>query len=94
MAKKKFTAELKAKVAVAALKGHKTVNELAAEFDVHPTQISCWRKQLLDGSKQIFGGKNEKCMDALVQERERLYSQIGQLAVELDWLKKKTGHLS
>ena len=60
MAKKKFTAKLKAKVTVAALKGHKTVNELVSEFDVHPTQISCWIKQLLDASKQIFGGKNEK----------------------------------
>ena len=93
MAKKKFTADLKAKVAIAALKGHKTVNELAAEFEVHPTQISSWKKQLLDGSKQFFGGKTEKQTEALTQERERLYAQIGQLAVELDWLKKKTGHL-
>ena len=94
MAKKKFTADLEAKVAIAALKGHKTVNELASEFDVHPTQISSWKKQLLEGSKKFFGGKSEKQTEALEQERDRLYTQIGQLVVELDWLKKKTGHLS
>ena len=60
---------------------------------MHPTQISSWKKQLLDGNKQFFGGKAEKQTEALTQERDRLYAQIGQLAVELDWLKKKTGHL-
>jgi transposase len=94
MATKKFSPEFKAKVAVEALKGHKTTNELASEFEVHPTQINRWKKQLLDGSKQLFSDKNEKDMETVIQERDRLYTQIGQLAVELDWLKKKTGHLS
>ena len=86
--------QFKAKVAVEALKGHKTTNELASEFEVHPTQINIWKKQLLEGSKQLFSGKNEKDVESLEKEREKLYTQIGQLAVELDWLKKKTGHLS
>ena len=94
MAKKTFSSEFKAKVAIEALKGHKTTNELASEFEVHPTQINAWKKQLLEGSKQLFNGKNEKDLASMEQERERLYTQIGQLAVELDWLKKKTGHLS
>lgn len=94
MATKKFSSEFKAKVAVEALKGHKTTNELASEFEVHPTQINRWKKQLLEGSKQLFSDKNEKDMETVIQERDRLYTQIGQLAVELDWLKKKTGHLS
>lgn len=94
MSKKTFSSEFKAKVALEALKGHKTTNELASEFEVHPTQINSWKKQLLEGSKNLFSGKNEKDMESLSQERERLYTQIGQLAVELDWLKKKTGHLS
>lgn len=94
MATKKFSSEFKAKVAVEALKGHKTTNELASEFEVHPTQINRWKKQLLDGSKQLFSDKNEKDMETVIQERDRLYTQIGQLVVELDWLKKKTGHLS
>jgi len=94
MAKKTFSSEFKAKVAIEALKGHKTTNELASEFEVHPTQINQWKKQLLEGSKNLFSGKNEKDMESVTKERDRLYTQIGQLAVELDWLKKKTGHLS
>ena len=94
MAKKSFSSEFKAKVAIEALKGHKTINELASEFEVHPTQINSWKKQLLEGSKHLFSGKNEKDVASVSQERDRLYTQIGQLAVELDWLKKKTGHLS
>ena len=94
MAKKTFTSDFKSKVAIEALKGHKTIAELASEFEVHPTQINLWKKQLLDGSKQLFSCKHDKDMESVIQERDRLYMQIGQLAVELDWLKKKTGHLS
>lgn len=94
MAQRKFSSEFKAKVAIEALKGHKTTNELASEFEVHPTQINQWKRQLLEGSKHLFSDKNEKDKEALAKERDRLYTQIGQLAVELDWLKKKTGHLS
>lgn len=94
MAKKTFTSDFKSKVAIEAIKGHKTTNELASEFEVHPTQINLWKKQLLDGSKQLFSCKHDKDMESVIQERDRLYMQIGQLAVELDWLKKKTGHLS
>lgn len=94
MAKKTFTSDFKSKVAIEALKGHKTTAELASEFEVHPTQINLWKKQLLDGSKQLFSCKHDKAMESVIQERDRLYMQIGQLAVELDWLKKKTGHLS
>ena len=94
MARKKFTSELKAKVAVEALKGHKTVSELAVEFDVHPTQINNWKKQLLEISKTAFNGqKQAQAVRAIEEERERLYAQIGQQKVELDWLKKKIGHL-
>lgn len=94
MAKKRFTSDFKAKVAIEALKGHKTTNELASEFEVHATQINQWKKQLLEESKQLFSGRHGKDMDAVTQERDRLYTQIGQLLVELEWLKKKTGHLS
>ena len=76
------------------MKGHKTTNELATEFEVHPTQINTWKKQLLEGSTHLFSGKNEKDLESVTEERDRLYTRIGQLSVELDWLKKKTGHLS
>lgn len=94
MAKKTFTADFKSKVAIEAVKGNKTVNELASEFEVHPSQIQGWKKQLVNGCKDLFSGKMEKTDGSIIQERDRLYTQVGRLAVELDWLKKKTGHLS
>lgn len=94
MARQKFTSELKAKVAVEALKGHKTVSELAVEFDVHPTQINTWKRHLLEISKTAFNAKQQQqSLRAIEEERDRLYAQIGKQKVELDWLKKKTGHL-
>lgn len=94
MSKKSFTSEFKSKVAIEALKGHKTIAELASEFEIHPTQINNWKKQLIDTSKAAFNGKQKlKVQQAQEDERESLYAQIGKLKVELDWLKKKTGHL-
>ncbi len=95
MSKKSFTSEFKSKVAIEALKGQKTVSELAAEFEVHPTQIKNWKKQLMEVSRAAFNTKQQQKAQELAEvERDRLYAQIGQLKVELDWLKKKTGHLS
>jgi transposase-like protein len=93
MAKECFSADFKAKVAIEAIKGNKSINELTSEFEVHPSQIKVWKKLLLDGSKELFGGKKQKNEESMMQERDRLYAQVGRLAVELDWLKKKTGHL-
>jgi transposase len=93
MTRRKFTAAFKARVALEAIKGQKTVNEIAAEYEVHPNQVSAWKKQMLESAGLVFGDKlarNEKSFEA---ERDRLYRQIGQLQVENDWLKKKTGHL-
>jgi len=92
--KKSFSAEFKSKVAIEAIKGLQTVNELASEYSVHSTQINNWKHQLLESSKMAFTHKGElKKQQAYEKERDQLYSQIGQLKVELDWLKKKTGHL-
>ena len=93
MKRKSFTSEFKSKVAIAALKGRQTNNEIPAEFDVHPTQVNTRRRQLLDSSADIFGKKQQKRSESFEFEREHLYSKIGQLKVEVDWLKKKTGHL-
>ncbi|MDN5897934.1 MAG: transposase [Psychrobacter sp.] len=93
MSKEKFTSEFKAKVALAAIKGVQTVSEIASEYDVHPTQIKQWKQLLLDNCQDTFSGKKDKQAAVLEQEKDRLYKRIGQLSVEVEWLKKKTGHL-
>jgi transposase-like protein len=91
MQRKKHSAEFKAKVALEALKGLKTINEIASEVQVHPSQINLWKKQLVEGVSDIFANspsskqKDEESLTA------PLYQQIGQLKVELDWIKKKSG---
>ena len=94
MARKQFTAAFKKQVAIEALKGHKTLAELASEFGLQSNQISTWKKQLLDGADDIFNKKVKRQEESFDDERDRLYQQVGKLQVELDWLKKKTGHLS
>ncbi len=87
--KKQFSDEFKAKVGLEALKGDKTVAELASEYQVHPTQVNTWRALIKERTASLFGrgdGKELKEKDELI---ERLYKNIGQLQVDVDWLKKK-----
>lgn len=93
MKRKKFASPFKAKVAIEALKGHQTVNQIAAEFEVHPSQVNAWKKQLLEESVDIFSQGRKQRTESVEEEKDKLYSQIGRLKVEVDWLKKKTGHL-
>lgn len=94
MKRKTFNSEFKAKVAIAALKGQQTINEIAAEFGVHPTQVNTWKKQLLESSVDVFSKGKQKREEDFERERDQLFNQIGRLKVEVDWLKKKTGHLA
>jgi transposase-like protein len=81
----------KAKVALEAAKGNKTVNEIAQEYGVHPTQVGLWKKALLENAGQLFDVKRgSKTIDPQ-NDTERLYAKIGQLNMELEWLKKKSG---
>ncbi len=86
-----YGAEFKARVALEALKGHKTINELVSHFGVHPTQINTWKKHLQTELPQIFSNRRDKREQDHEALQAQLYQQIGQLKVELDWLKKKSG---
>ncbi len=92
--RKQFSAEFKAKVALEALKQKYTINQLSTQFSVHPNQIMNWKKQLTKALPGIFS--NGKVVDATSEEelKARLYQEIGQLKVELDWLKKKAALFS
>lgn len=89
--RKVFSADFKAKVALEAVRGRKTINEIATEFSVHPNQISQWKKQVLDEVQMVFSTKRDDAKRDEEVLRNTLYQQIGQLKVELDWLKKKSG---
>ena len=91
MARKKrsYSAAFKAQVALAALKGDSTANELAARHQIHPTLVSNWKKALLDGAAGLFAepGKPAKALDQ--PDPAELFEQIGRLKMELEWIKKK-----
>jgi len=78
-------------VALEAVKGEKSLSELASKYEVHPNQIRQWKKQLLDQISDIFVDKRRRKSNDDEKLKEQLYQQIGQLKVENDWLKKKAG---
>lgn len=90
--RKSHSAAFKAQVALAALKGDKTVNEVAAQFGVHPTLIHEWKKKLLAGAEAVFTS-GAKATGPPEDKTAELYEQIGRLKVELDWVKKKSAAL-
>lgn len=89
VSRRRHSSEFKAKVALEAAKGQKTLSELATEFGVHPVQIAQWKRQLLDGLPAVFEGPSSRHASEHTALIDQLYQEIGQLKVELDWLQKK-----
>jgi transposase-like protein len=89
--RKHYTAQQKAAIALTALKGQQTLNEIASDFGVHPVQVAQWKKQLVDEAAQVFATARDRQAADTESLLARLYQEIGQLKVEVDWLKKKSG---
>ena len=90
MSKKRrsFSDALKFKIVLEALKGQRQISEIATEFDVHPNQITTWKKQFLDHGASVFSTKNDTEKMELEETQEELYKKIGEQQVAIDWLKK------
>jgi len=87
--RRKFSSAFKAKVAIVAIKDSNTLQELASKYEVHPNQISQWKKEFLDNSASVFESKTSEKID---ESKEKvLYSKIGELQIEIDFLKKVLG---
>ena len=92
--RKSYSSAFKAKVALEAIKKEKTMSQLSSEYGVHSNQINQWRKRLLEELPEVFSNKKQKKEKDTEDLQDELYRQIGQLKVELDWLKKKAKLLS
>ena len=93
--RRRFDGKFKSKVAVEAIRGLRTISEIAKQYKVHPNQVTLWKKQLLEGADEVFennSGTLKKKDDE--PEASELYEQIGRLKVELEWLKKKVAENS
>lgn len=88
---KHYDSSLKMKVVLEVLKGEKTASEIASHYKVHPNQITKWKKQAIEGLRDVFSRKNGKKAQTDEELTAELYQQIGQQKMELDWLKKKSG---
>lgn len=91
--RKSFTTEFKVKIALEAIKGQRTVNEIASQYSVHPNQVTQWKRQAIESLPEVFSTKHERDAEDEEALKAQLYQQIGQLKVELDWMKKKVGLL-
>lgn len=88
--RKKFSKDFKAKVALEAHRGEKTIAEIASKYEVHPAQINSWKKQALEALPDAFERKKGKQAPETTVDPDQLYQQIGKLQVEVEWLKKKS----
>ena len=89
--RKSYDSRLKVQVALEALKNHRTIAQIASEYGIHPNMVTQWKQRLLNELPDIFNNKHQKNKQDNETLQAELYRQIGQLKVELDWLKKKSG---
>lgn len=89
--RRKFSADFKAKIVIEALKERNTIEQIAKKHELHPNQITTWKREFLEKAAIIFASEEDYSTDKKQQENllDKLYSQIGQQKVEIDWLKKK-----
>ena len=91
--RKQYSANFKARVALEAIRGEKTLSQLSSQFKVHPMQIAKWRKAALEQLPELFVDGRTRKSGPVEAGNEALYEEIGRLKVELDWLQKKVGLL-
>jgi transposase len=91
--RKRHDSQFKARVALEALKGLKTVQQIAKEFGIHPGQVSEWKRQLSEQAGSVFEGGKSREVEDFDKEREGLHSKIGELTVQLDFVVKKSKQL-
>jgi len=91
--RRKHSAEFKARVALEAIKGIKTLSEIAQEYEIHPVMVGKWKTEMLDRLPELFEGQNHKSSKDSEKEQEQLHRKLGQLTMEVDFLEKKCKQL-
>lgn len=89
--RRNFSAEMKSRIALEAIKSQKTIQEIASHYGVHPNQVTNWKRQAVEGLSSVFADRRSKADTSEDTIKAELYQQIGEMKVELDWLKKKSG---
>jgi transposase-like protein len=89
--RRNFSAEMKSRIALEAIKGQKTIQEIASHYGVHPNQVTNWKRQAVEGLSMVFADRRSRSETNEETVKAELYQQIGEMKVELDWLKKRSG---
>lgn len=92
--RRQYNGQFKFKVALEAVKGAKTTNQIASEYGLHPNQVSGWKKQLLEAGPDVFQRPSNRQEREQASQETELYEQIGRLKMELEWLKKKAAQFT
>ena len=89
--RRNFSAEMKSRIALEAIKGQKTIQEIASHDGVHPNQVTNWKRQAIEGLSSVFADRRSRPDTSEEAIKAELYQQIGEMKMELDWLKKRSG---